>query len=227
MRFLLFNIAVIVALFYLFSMERGDFHAAAERLQDGLDKARSTAEEAAGRMSFHTTMDGGVDENLRQTSAPPEAPVEDPLVLEDQPAPDTIGSEDWALLFAELDAESRMTADESRESQSEPQGPITEAQSSTQDPLKSAPPDRGLAQGLLPVEDPAVARRRAEVLEGLNLPMSPDPTAFAAGPAAATSAAPRLQLAEGDALMSKEERLKQLYVLAEEMELFFLQKLAK
>lgn len=64
---------------------------------------------------------------------------------------------------------------------------------------------------LPPVDDPAVAKRRAEVLDGI----------------AAFDSAPGVTLAEGETLMGPEERLRELYTLAEEMELLFVTKLTR
>lgn len=80
----------------------------------------------------------------------------------------------------------------------------------------SGAPSGGTAQAALvrdlpPVDDPAVAKRRAEVLDGI----------------AAFDSAPGVTLAEGETLMGPEERLRELYRLAEEMELLFVTKLTR
>ncbi|MCH8037778.1 MAG: hypothetical protein IIC53_11755 [Proteobacteria bacterium] len=80
----------------------------------------------------------------------------------------------------------------------------------------SGAPSGGTAQAafvrdLPPVDDPAVAKRRAEVLDGI----------------AAFDSAPEVTLAEGETLMGPEERLRELYRLAEEMELLFVTKLTR
>ena len=72
------------------------------------------------------------------------------------------------------------------------------------------------------VSDPQVARRRAEVLDGLELDRSYGEEAVNAAEAPAA----KVVLADGQALMPTEERRKQLLSLAEEMELFFVEKLA-
>ncbi len=90
----------------------------------------------------------------------------------------------------------------------------------------SGAPSGGTAQAALvrnlpPVDDPAVAKRRAEVLDGIaaldSTPLPPAPEI----------AVPEVTLAEGEALMSPEERLRELYSLAEEMELLFVTKLTR
>ena len=75
-------------------------------------------------------------------------------------------------------------------------------------------------RALPPVSDPAVAKRRREILEGLE----EVPTA-APGVLAETQAP--LVLAEGESLMSNRERITELHRLAEEMELLFVESLAK
>ncbi len=90
----------------------------------------------------------------------------------------------------------------------------------------SGAPSDGTAQAALvrdlpPVDDPAVAKRRAEVLDGIaaldSTPLPPAPEI----------AVPEVTLAEGETLMSPEERLRELYTLAEEMELLFVTKLTR
>ena len=193
MRFLLFNVAVVAALAYLFSMEREDLHAAADRLHDGLDSARSLAKEA---------------------SAPKGPPLSDEAAWQN---PDELTA---PLPAAQLAMDTMKPAEPQplAPAPKEPVAQTAEAPVATasQDP---PPSNADLLDQLPPVSDPAVAKRRAEVLEGLTAPP--------AAQAVAATEAPELVLAEGQALMSDEERLKQLYVLAEEMELLFVQKLAK
>lgn len=247
MRFLLFNIAVIAALVYLFSMERGDFHRLADGIYDGLDKAQGMAEEAAGRAPekpnaakpatkaegspkpapVKTAVDGADAEEKPETAPAPKALADDPMIAQDLAPVDAAGSEDWAKLLAELEAEQEILADESQDAQTKAQETqIAKAQPDLED-LRPPPGVPDLTKGLLPVKDPAVARRRAEVLQGLDMPLPPASPAASTPSAPATTTTATVQLAEGEALMSNEERLKQLYVLAEEMELFFVQKLAK
>lgn len=90
----------------------------------------------------------------------------------------------------------------------------------------SGAPSGGTAQAafvrdLPPVDDPAVAKRRAEVLDGI--------AAFDSAPLlpAREIAAPEIALAEGETLMGPEERRRELYTLAEEMELLFVTKLTR
>ena len=193
MRFLLFNVAVVAALAYLFSMEREDLHVAADRLHDGLDTARSLAKEVTAPEAAPST-----DETAWPN--PDELP---------EPLPET-----QTAAIAEAPAKPQPAAPA-------PEVPVTQRAEAPAATASEAPPpsNAGLIDQLPPVSDPAVARRRAEVLEGLTPPPAVQ--------RAAAAEAPELVLAEGQALMSDEERLKQLYVLAEEMELLFVQKLAK
>lgn len=88
--------------------------------------------------------------------------------------------------------------------------------------VPSGAPSGGTAQAarvrdLPPVDDPAVAKRRAEVLDGI--------AAFDSAPREV--AVPEVTLAEGETLMGPEERRRELYRLAEEMELLFVTKLTR
>lgn len=97
---------------------------------------------------------------------------------------------------------------------------ISEAVTSEADPEPQRPrrlaAEAALVRDLLPVDDPAVAKRRAEVLDGI-----------AALDSAPVVAVPEVALAEGETLMGPEERLRELYTLAEEMELLFVTKLTR
>jgi len=227
MRFMLFNVAVIAALFYLFFSDRGDLTAVAERVQQSIGEVLVAREErgdpqpaedavaAAGEPLPEALAPGDGNEDLSQAPQPDatagerQQPQEQPTVIE---AP---GSEEWALLLAEQGFELEEATESARE---EPQPQQVQLAVAT---------DPSPAAGLLPAVDPAVAQRRAEVLDGIDIPLPSLASAGAPAPAAARPAAPILQLADGEALMSNEERLKQLYVLAEEMELLFVQKLAR
>lgn len=102
---------------------------------------------------------------------------------------------------------------------------ISEAATSEADPEPQRPrrlaAEAALVRDLPPVDDPAVAKRRAEVLDGIaaldSTPLPPAPEI----------AVPEVALAEGETLMGPEERLRELYTLAEEMELLFVTKLTR
>ena len=74
-------------------------------------------------------------------------------------------------------------------------------------------PDPAEAVARAAVIDPAVARRRAEVLG--------ETAAVVETPA---TGKPEIAIAEGETLMSPRQRRKELYNLAQEMELLFLKK---
>ena len=73
------------------------------------------------------------------------------------------------------------------------------------------------------IGDPAVEQRRREVLDGLDHPAAAPP--IAAEPPIIGD--PGVVLAEGESLMSPDERVKQLHALAEEMELLFVESLSE
>ena len=90
--------------------------------------------------------------------------------------------------------------------------PKTEVAASAAVEREGAPGEaegRVAASALPAVTDPAVAKRRAEVLDGI----------------AVADRAPSMALAEGERLMSPEQRVRELHALAEEMELLFVNKM--
>ncbi|MEM7224230.1 MAG: hypothetical protein AAF495_14705 [Pseudomonadota bacterium] len=111
--------------------------------------------------------------------------------------------------------------------QAAPPAPTPEADPVEVEPVAAQPepepdPEDWLVE-LPPVDNPAVAQRRREVLDGLDGPADAAPVVAAAPVAAETE----VVLAEGESLMSPSERVKQLHVLAEEMELLFVQSLSE
>lgn len=77
--------------------------------------------------------------------------------------------------------------------------------------------DYRAAEGRLPTNDPAVAKRQAEVLGGAT----PAPQAKAA------TKSSEYAIAEGETLMTPRQRRKELDHLAEDMEFFFIDKLSR
>ena len=159
MRFLLFNIAVIAALAYLFLGERVDLRSLIAVLQ-----AAPASDEDPARI------EGNGETLLSQETisvrSSPQAEKDAPA--EDVQASDAPGSEAWAALLKDLNAEVRNEDSKDRESVSQ----RAEAQEPDEGPGESPKNPAGaarLAEGLLPVTDPAVLKRRAEVLEGIDL----------------------------------------------------------
>ncbi len=205
MRFLLFNAAVVAALIYLLSADRSEFRAAADRLYDTVGRVEDAARDGIERVG-----------SAARDSAPSEAATE------------TAASQD----------EPREEKGRTRQSEPDPnpERPRRLAAETAPEPVPPAPapgaaapsgaPSGGtgeaaLVRDLPPVDDPAVAKRRAEVLDGIAALDS------APVPAAPEVAALEVALAEGETLMSPEERLRELYTLAEEMELLFVTKLTR
>ena len=223
MRFLLFNIAVIAALFYLFSSGRGDLPAVAGYFQERVGEALESRQEmggpetsevvdgAAGTWRLEPAVTGEDREGLSEQEKPDSAPGNIPRIQGDLPAVEMPGSMEWASLLAETKTEEQgVTSLNGEELPPPPEVQFAEA-----------------SPGLLPVEDPAVAQRRAEVLDGIDLSAPSTAADTNPQPAVARPAAAVVQLADGEALMSNRERLKQLHILAEEMELLFVEKLAR
>ncbi len=197
MKFLLFNAAVIAALVYLFGVDRSDLDAASDHLQTSADRLGEVARDK---------VDAALDE-LDKTPARPDSPVRTSTEAPAAPAkaaeaPEAV-SEDTdqrslgPAVAPEVDAAAKPEAVAS--------APPNHASPDTEGPEGSA------AEPLPAVRDPAVAKRRAEVLGGV---------ASADGRAS-------VALAEGEQLMSPEQRVRELHALAEEMELLFVDKMAR
>lgn len=211
MRFLLFNVAVITALVYLFNLDRGDFDAAAGRLYEAAEGVQAVTRDAVER----------VKESVRAKRAPAESEArvdELPVSPPHGPASQEPFVEPAAVPVVRDQAES--TA-ENGERDGKVESPPVEAPRAAQPkvvadprpPVRKPAAPKIAAKQLPPVKDPAVARRRAEVLEGVARP----------GP----TSSPAVSLAEGEQLMSPEQRVRELFTLAEEMELLFVSKMAR
>ncbi len=194
MKFLLFNAAVIAALVYLFGVDRSDLDAASDHLQTSADRLGEVA-----RDKVDATLDG-----MRTTLAP-----------EDVPTP--AGAEDPTTLTKAVEAVPEDTDVQAMDPATAPAadpGSKPDAVASTspnQETSDTGGIDRALPEPLPTVRDPAVAKRRAEVLGGV----------------ATATEAPSVALAEGEQLMSSEQRVRELHALAEEMELLFVDKMAR
>lgn len=176
MKFLLFNLAVIAALVFLFNPDKADFHALADRAYETVGLAKVSAEKVAKKVAEKA----GPDTQSQTVEPAPEKP-------EPKPAAPTAKKKS----VAEAPEPAPVTPIAPPPAQSVPQ-PAAPAEAA---PAIAARPE--------PALDPAVAQRRAEVL-GLNAP--------AAGPAE-------------EKLMSPEQRRRELFSLAEEMELFYVKRL--
>ncbi len=197
MRFLLFNLAVVAALFYLFSADRSGLEIGKDHRENPLQAMRQELESLARdiadgrRSSRQTEPESAAAEMPKDDAQVPRARVVDPAPGEpkDQPIPATPTRAEAPS--AEQDAaQAPQTLDEN------PHGSRAAA-----DPI-----------GPLPrVDDPAVAQRRAEVLAG-GAPLDDS--------RGETPVKPGLP-------MSPEERLRKLYSLAEEMELLYVSKMTR
>ena len=197
MKFLLFNAAVIAALVYLFGADRSDLDAAGDRLQTSADRLEGVA---------RNKVDAALDE-LRKTPAQPNSPVRTSTEAPAAPA-------------KAAEAPEAIPEDTDRRSAGPAGAPKVDV-ATKPDAVDSAPPNHRsqdtegpelpAAEPLPTVRDPAVAKRRAEVLGGV----------------ATAAEAPSVALAEGEQLMSPEQRVRELHALAEEMELLFVDKMAR
>ncbi len=169
MKFLIFNLTVAAALFYLVTADRSEFQVAAGRVHDVAGEIKTMAKDA---------VDEGRRMLGRKTSRAEPAPAQAPRLA---------------------DAVKKVT--ETRIPATPPPAPPADT--------KAEPPpvpNTAVAKSPVPVPpviEPAVAQRRDEVLKGV----APDER--------------RLSLKEGERMMTPEQRRKELFSLAEEMELLY------
>ena len=219
MRFLLFNIAVIAALVYLFLGERAELGAltsALERLPVREEEPASEEDDEAAYLSAETIF--GKANATAQSDAT---------------ADDASASEAWTTLLQELNAEVQIEHSEGP-GDAAPSADAEDTDETPGEPSGDRPGNSTdqarLAEGLLPVTDPAVLKRRAEVLEGIEIggvALGATDLADTEIPPQAQRNAPPVQLAAGERLMNNQERVKQLHGLAEQMEMLFVESLAR
>ncbi len=186
MRFLLFNLAVVAALFYLFNADRGGSEMVNDLREDPLQTIRQELASLAREIA-----DG---RESAEDAAPQSATTEMSKTRAQEPRARAVDPEPGA------------PASTSAKTAAQHMAPAV-AQTLEADPQQSAAVAD--ANAALPqVEDPAVARRRAEVLDGVL------PGDDGRGKTQAEAGPP----------MSPEERLRLLYSLAEEMELLYVSK---
>lgn len=223
MRFLLFNAVVLAALTYLFTMEKADYQDSAERLRYGVEQVRTLAKKALSREEkAEPEVDYYADLLEKAPMAPDRAEVpvtaaDEPEASPPQPAPvveDPVENQPAEKQLVDNEPEPPV--------QAEVDAPLHDSNPESEAPTQAdesrdgvvSPVESDLALNLPPVSDPAVAKRRAEVLEGIA-EVAPAPPSN------------QVALAEGETLMTPQERMRDLQALAEEMELLFVDKLAQ
>jgi len=197
MKYLLFNVAVAAALVFLFTADRGEVQKIAGRVHDAAGDMKAHANKALE--TGQSLLKRDLAEAGRKTdpvpAAAPVAPVAPMTKPEPQPA-------------AKPAAPPVVTRPEP------PSAPLTEPPAPSRlagnipVPPQAAPAIPTMAAAGL---DPAVAKRRREVLDGIDT--------------AAVAAAPALK--EGTRLMTPTERRKELLSLAEEMELLYARSISR
>jgi hypothetical protein len=173
MKFLAFNLAVGLALIFLFTADKGDVHKAVDRAHDLAADMKKLAKETVG------------DETARPNTPTKIVPI---APVQQVKAPAKIETLAKAVTIAPVTPK--------KQAVSTPPAPPAVAPPSALPSLKRA-------GGAPPNLAPAVAKRRAEVL---NDNPTPDPTPI---------------LKKGDKLMSTSDRRRELLSLAEEMELLY------
>jgi hypothetical protein len=224
MKFLVFNLIVVGALGYLFTADRGDIRSVADTAHAAVERVESLAVDTVDKVN------GFVG---KETARPAPEPVD--VAVLDEPAAEPVeeATRPRQLTPRAETAEPPVVVENEPSPKPDTAKPNTDA---TEKPVRRAPvalanndvparwiPPRpvhappaggsGTGTALAPIDDPAVAKRRAEILSPETAP------AQAAKPA---STPEKIAIAEGEKLMSPSERRRELYALAQEMELLFL-----
>lgn len=211
MKFLLFNALVIGALFYLFNADKSDIASVADTAHAVVARAENVAADAVDKVDGFMHRDTEVEAVApKYTAAPTLPPVAEPPVL----APKKVVAETKAAPkppaippvkeSGNLDSKRSRIAEQNLPEEWVPQ-------------LSRPTVDYAKAEKTVPISDPAVVKRRAEVLGEAPAP-SETPSKSSDG---------EITIAEGETLMTPRERRKELFALAEEMELMFLKKLSR
>ncbi|MEE8515449.1 MAG: hypothetical protein V3T02_02305 [Alphaproteobacteria bacterium] len=185
MKFLIFNVAVAAALFYLLTTDRGEFQRVAGSLHDAAGGIRTMTERAVGkgRKLLDRTVSGprhgGGD-------APGTGPTPASLMVAK-----TAGARPARSAMEPPPPPPPAIPAPNRPAPPRGQSDVTST-------AAAKPPRKDPA-----VVDPAVAKRRDEIFAGI----APEPK----GPA----------LKQGEPMMTPEQRRKELFSLAEEMELLY------
>lgn len=181
MKFVLFNVAVVAALFLLFNPDRSDLRVLADRASAAVGGA---VEKAIGGEY------GPVKEDAGNTGS-------DRVMVERTEPVQTTGSRV---------VEKNVADAQDSKVEPKPEPDIKPVRAARQDRAEAVRQPQPTAE---PALDPAVAKRRAEVLGLAPLPV--------------TETSP----IAGDELMSAEQRRRELFTLAEEMELFYVKRLSR
>ncbi len=246
MRFLIFNGVVIAALFYLFNVDQTDLQSAADKAHSMIGKAGTAATQVVERTrDFVNRDDTGHDERVERIEppaapepevetveaepAPMPAPKPEPVVkkVEPTPAPPPPAPEFTAGAPRRLDPPAPMEPSVPKPMATRKPTRVASAEAVTPEPEAQFVPERKTqavdyeaAEGRLPTDDPAVAKRQAEVLNGASSTGTPST-------ANAKTKGGEYAIAEGETLMTPRERRRELHNLAEDMELLFLDKLSR
>ncbi len=271
MRFLVFNIVVFGALFYLFTADRGDIHAVADRAHAAVDRIEDAAARTVDKVngfidqrgrelprlreeqphpiggsrfeSVTSSVDRGegareVGKTVAEAASPPAARPS--AIPAPKPSPTPVRAP-TQLAAAERATEANAPA---APTPPEPSGEVAAPDSEPQtDPERVQFGDREIPARWIPpvavnkpsygASEPAAqntSRPPAKtVLDSAEATKEPSPPARTNAPsdAAPATRAPEIAIADGTQLMSPQERRLELFSLAEDMELLFLEKLGE
>lgn len=224
MKFIIFNLAVGGALIYLFTANGPEIERAAVRIHGAASEIKSRTWQA---FDGATSADRRSDEMAKRAkegtsslvSPAVAAPTPEPTVGKDVTQTPDVGRADPQTVIepakplvaqaAPTPPETPVPVPNDTASSGATSAPKQSPKAKPAPPAKPAGKKTTLAASLPPVSEPAVAKRRKEILRGI------------------APAEPRLVLKKGEQLMSADERRKRLFSLAEEMELLYARSLSR
>lgn len=231
MRFLLFNVVVLGALFYLFTADKTDIRAATDNAHAVVSRAGTLADQAVDRIDSLMGKAGPevqafasepkMPEALPQVVAPVATPAAPPRPMASAPAVQPVQP---------AAPEKTVAQDQPSAVPAPPAAPeIKESGQPVNAPTRLVAgeiPEHWVPERSVAKVDPAVTER----LLAKSAPTAAGPAATAEPETPAKAVAggkPEIAIAKGETLMSPRERRKELAALAEDMELLSLKKLTR
>jgi len=233
MRFLLFNLVVLGALFYLFTADRADIQAATHNARAVVDRAGDMAAQAVDRIDTlvgkeQTAVKAAPAAKRPEASpAAPEAPVapipaakaESKAAVQAAREPETTPAPAPRASNRPIVQDERVPAPPAAPESKEMRTPATSPKRIAGEEL----PQQWVADRQVHAVDPAVSQK---LIAAGNTTAATQRTETNPVPAA-PGATPEIAIAKGETLMTPRERRKELFSLAEDMELYSLKRLGK
>ena len=232
MKFILFNVAVGAALIYLFAADGPELDRAAVRIQGAASELKARASEVFDKAptgeANAKTVTAAPAPAAPAPAGPKPSPTTAPTVAANapRPVPESAASEtsepesagDRTIAEPVKAKTPKDPPKPSEEPVKKPTEVASSAAAAAPKQVADAKPtpfakvttkQTKITHSLPKVSEPAVAKRRQEVLDGI------------------VAEGPRPVLKKGEKLMSADERRKRLYSLAEEMELLYARSLSR